>query len=290
MSEESVRRRTDRIAHQQTFQILTARVTLRTDCHEVAQKIGYLSQDARQEFAVCHAFSYEILRREDHFEVFCGKEHCASERELWLAIFSLQRLIHGRVFEMMDDVTRIHAGWGSIDGKAFLIVGDSLAGKTTLVTRLLYGGIRIGGDELVLVRDGRAMPFPRRFHIKSESLRLLPQLRPLVETMPFVTKDNGLSIYAFSPTEAGFDWSIEYREVKHLFFLESNHGGRSWAEVCPKHRMVQHLMPRSYFSESQDYRKIGELCGMVNEAACFTLHVGDLDAATGAVREILEAG
>ena len=51
------------------------------------------------------------------------------------------------------------------NGKRFLMVGDLGFGKTTLMTRLLFEGLHVDGDELVLIRDGKTVRFPWCFQI-----------------------------------------------------------------------------------------------------------------------------
>lgn len=54
------------------------------------------------------------------------------------------------------------------------------------MTRLLFDGLHVDGDELVLIRDGKTVPFPRRFHIKKSSLDLLPQIKSIIDTLPYI--------------------------------------------------------------------------------------------------------
>jgi hypothetical protein len=60
-------------------------------------------------------------------------------------------------------------------------------------------------------------------------------------------------------------------------------------ERCPKYLMVQKVMPMTFFSKSRDHVKIGELCRIIDRAACFVLRMGSLDTAVAAVRDKLTA-
>ncbi len=146
-------------------------------------------------------------------------------------------------------------------------------------------GFRIIGDEIVLIREGRATPFPRRFHIKQESTGLLPGIGHLLDTLPFNMTSYGHRMYSFSPQDAGYEWKINEGEVRAVFYLRPNHGGESRIETCPKYEMVRKVMPMSFLSESEDYKKIDRLCALIDKADCHVLHFGDLAGAVSALQQ-----
>jgi hypothetical protein len=62
----------------------------------------------------------------------------------------------------------IHAGVVGWNGKAVLIPGSPLAGKSTLVTALLRAGATYYSDEFALVdRAGRIHPYPRPINLRT---------------------------------------------------------------------------------------------------------------------------
>jgi len=153
------------------------------------------------------------------------------------------------------------------------------------MTRLLFEGFRIDGDELVIVHNEKVTPFPRRFLLKESSIDLLPQVKSMIDSVPYIQADNGSKIYSFAPSDAGFSWKIETRRADFFFYLESNHGGETRVEKCPKYLMVQKVMPRTFLSNSHDHLKIGQLCRMIDHSDCYILHLGNLDGAISSVRE-----
>lgn len=208
-----------------------------------------------------------------------------SSLDLSQTIFNLQWLIHKEALKDVTESIRIHAGCGELGGRRFLVAGDKGAGKTTLMVRLLFEGFRTVGDELVLMRDGKATPFPRRFHIKQDSVKLLPELEALFDSLPYNRTDYGHKMFSFTPRDAGFGWKIDEGEVCAIFYLQPNHGGQTRVEECPKYLMVQKIMPMTFLSETDDHMKIGELCSIIDRVDCYVLHVGDLKGAVSALRE-----
>jgi hypothetical protein len=95
---------------------------------------------------------------------------------------------HRRAFELasLAGWARIHAATVDLDGVRVLVVGPSGAGKTTLATRLLLDGADVQGDESVLVRRGASLAVPRALHLKPGTERVLPELAPVLPSLPVV--------------------------------------------------------------------------------------------------------
>jgi hypothetical protein len=273
--------------YETAFRLLACDFTVRSDCEPVARQLNFIAQNARQDFPVSGSFFYEVRSQNGEFLIVENGEPCVAVSDLSSLTYKLLWKIHSQAFDAIVSCVRIHAGCGEHNGNRFLIVGHSGAGKTTLMTRLLYDGFRVDGDEMVMLRNGKTFPFPRCFHIKECSLHLLPQIGPVLENAPFIERDNKSKVFSFSPSEAGFCWHIEKREAKIFFFLQPNHGGGTRIEECPKYLMVQRVMPQTFLSSSLDHPKIKELCQTIDSAACFVLYVGDLDSAVVAIRETL---
>lgn len=241
--------------------------------------------EAEQDYPVTKESVYELKVGGGACEILRNGEDVHSSYDLSKTIFNLQWLMHKEALAGITDRIRIHAGCGEWDGKRFLVVGDKGAGKTTLMVTLLLAGFRVVGDELALVRDGKAMPFPRRFHIKEESTRLLTQLKPLFETLPYNMTSYNHRMYSLSPHDVGRGWKIDEGDVRAVFYLVPNHGGETRIEECPKYMMVNRVMPMSFLSEEDDHMKIRHLCGMIDNAVCHTIYIGGLEGAVSAVRE-----
>lgn len=199
----------------------------------------------------------------------------------------LLALLHAKALSRFEGTLRIHAGYGERGGRRFIVVGDKGTGKSTLMVKLLLGGFRVTGDELVLVRGGEAFPFPRRFHIKEGSVPLLPGMAGLFETLPWNDTTYGQRMFSFSPADAGLEWKVDAGKIDAVFHLEPNHGRTTYIEECPKYRMVKRVMPMTYLAETEDHMKIPAVCRMVDEADCYVLGIGDLDGAVAALQEKL---
>ncbi len=210
-----------------------------------------------------------------------------SSEDISDTVFNLMWFIHKDALGCITDRVRVHAGCAEWEGKRFLVVGDKGTGKTTLMVTLLMVGFRVIGDELVLVRNGKALPFPRRFHIKQESTGLLRSMAGLIDSLPYNWTSYGHKMYSFTPLDAGLGWVIDEADVRAVFYLVPNHGGDTRIEECPKYLMVSRVMPMSFLSEKDDHLKIKHLCRMIDNAECFTIYIGGLEGAISGLRDKL---
>lgn len=81
-------------------------------------------------------------------------EATVAELELWVAEHALKRIF-------------VHAGVVAVNGRALLLPGRSLAGKTTLTAALVRAGAAYGSDEYApLLADGRVETYPRPLWVR----------------------------------------------------------------------------------------------------------------------------
>lgn len=269
--------------------MLDTAFTIHTESEELARRLAFIVHEAEHSISPIKKVSFEFNVRNDVYEIKKGGRICFTSDDLPNSIFHLQWHMHHEALKDITESIRIHAGCGELNGKRFLIVGDKGAGKTTLMVRLLFEGFRSIADELVLVRDTKVLPFPRRFHIKQYSVKLLPELKDLFDSLPFNQAKDDQKMYSFSPQDAGFDWKIDEGELRAVFYLEPNHGGETRVLECPKYMMAQRIMPMTFLSESEDYMKIGKICKIIDGVDCYVLHIGDLDEAVSKLKEIISA-
>jgi len=168
-----------------------------------------------------------------------------------------------------------------------LLAGDKGAGKTTLITRLLFEDAAIYGDETVLLRGENAIPFPRKFHLKDGIVSLIPQLAPICKNLTSYPAYYGGRFRFFDPTDAGFGWQITEGKVDTLFYLEPRHHKKTEVERCPEWLMVQKLMLQSSDFAANPEAQIGQLCHVVAMSDNFIIHLGDLDRAVMLLQDLL---
>src|SRR5260370_33981035 len=93
----------------------------------------------------------------------------ARDTELQQVLSALETDLHRYVSEASPDMTFLHAGVVGWRGRAILLPGHSLSGKTTLVREMLRLGATYYSDEFgVLANSANVHPFPRPRRILSD--------------------------------------------------------------------------------------------------------------------------
>jgi hypothetical protein len=119
----------------------------------------------------------------------------------------LETKLHNFVAVYAQRRVFIHSGVVGWRGKAVLIPGESLSGKTTLVTELVRAGATYYSDEFaVLDSHGRVHPFPRTLGLREEGETVQKKLK--VEEMGGVAGARPLPVkmIVFSQYRQGARW------------------------------------------------------------------------------------
>lgn len=102
--------------------------------------------------------------------LYADSERIARNTELDQVLAALETDLHRYVAEASPDMTFLHAGAVGWQGRAILLPGRSLSGKTTLVRELLRLGATYYSDEFAVVDDsGKVHPFTRPMGIREDS-------------------------------------------------------------------------------------------------------------------------
>lgn len=224
----------------------------------------------------------------EEYRISGGGDEDEFELSLAVAYNTLFNRLHDRAMQPMADHIRIHAASGRCGDGLFLLVGEKHAGKTTLAMHLLQQGVEMLGDELVLLRDGVGITFPRRFYLRHAALALLPGLTDRMRQAPFVNAQTEGRLLAADPLTVGRPWRIAPAPVRAVIFIEPNHGGASRLAQSGKVEMIRRVVPQSSPPASQREGWRADLCSTINRADTFVLHLGELDQAGKLLRIALD--
>jgi hypothetical protein len=279
--------RAGQLTHVETFQILACEIQIRTESTAFADRLRYVVQHASQDHEITDRVAYEIAHDGDEIILRENDTAVAVERSGEILFEELFKRIHQRAFAALPDDIRIHAASGIHNDRMFLLVGNPHSGKTTLAIHLLAAGMRIVGDELVMLRDGLAVAFPRKFYPREISFDLLPSLKTIAPSLPLVFGGDGIRRMAIDPIVLGRPWRIARLPVGAIFYLDPDFGSRTKATRSPKIDMVRLVMEQCAPPRSGRGSWIADLCAMVNGASTQMLEVGDLDSALALIRDTL---
>ena len=263
-----------------SIRLLACRIDVSVDCERLAACLDQLLPRVEQRYPVSRQHHLVVRRDGDAYRISEDGIERWAESDPLSAAYAVGARVHALALAAMPDFTKVHAGCASWDGRRLLAVGPPESGKTTLMARLAYDGFEVHGDELVLVKDGEALPYPRRFGIRGTTLALIPGLAEArgEHVGPLVT----------DPGQLGFHWVIDRRPIAAVFFLVPNHDGRTYLEPCPKHLMAQRVMSQSTAPRTGTQQWIRDVCDMLERAFSYTLKIGNLDEAVAILKETLQ--
>jgi hypothetical protein len=255
-----------------------------TDCQEFLDAFDGRVQHASQNFPPTRSHRLEVWRNERGYSLKEDGRQLDSQSDAEAAAEAVHWRMQDLSLAALPEFTKIHAGCASWQGKRFLMAGPTRAGKTTLMTRMLYEGFAVYCDDIVLLRRGEVLPYPRRLWIRANAVRLLPQI------VPFAIRSRKIrNHFSIDLTELGFEWRIYEAPVDAVFFLEANHGSDTRLEEYPKYAMAQRIMSQSNLPASGAQEWIKDVVAMLDTASSFLLHCGSLDSAIRAVKSVLGA-
>ena len=112
--------------------------------------------------------------------LYSGLARLSRTMDLQECLGTLEQRLHHFIAEYAKERVFVHAGVVGWQGKAILVPGRSLSGKSRLVAALLKMGATYYSDEYaILDADGRVEPFPRALSWRDEDggvRRLQPEL------------------------------------------------------------------------------------------------------------------
>jgi len=215
-----------------------------------------------------------------------GGEQDQYELSLAVTFSTLFARLHEHGLRRFSDYIRIHAASGFGPDGMVLLVGEKEAGKTTTAMHLLLEGFEIVGDELVLLRHGEAVTFPRPFYLRHTALDLLPKFGDHARVAPFVNSEIAGRLIATDPQKVGRPWRIRAAPVRAIVFLEPNHGGASGITTCSKVEMVRRVLTQSSPPSSGRDDWVADFCSTINQAETVIARMGDLASATDLFRPL----
>lgn len=114
----------------------------------------------------------EITCLGDHLVITDADGEHERHESFTTAMHALDQAIRSALAVRAPDLVFVHAGSVAVDGRALLLPGRSMAGKTTLVAALVRAGCTYLSDEYALIGpDGLVHPYPRRLSIREDGGR-----------------------------------------------------------------------------------------------------------------------
>jgi hypothetical protein len=141
--------------------------------------------------------------------LYADSERIARDTDLDQVLAALETDLHRYVAEASPDMTFLHAGVVGWQGRAILLPGRSLSGKTTLVRELLRLGATYYSDEFAVVDNfGKVHPFTRPLGIREDSTYVQTKYNPESLGAALGGKPLPLGAVAICKYKAGARWKL----------------------------------------------------------------------------------
>jgi hypothetical protein len=141
--------------------------------------------------------------------LYADSERIARDTDLDQVLTALETDLHRYVAEASPDMTFLHAGVVGWQGRAILLPGRSLSGKTTLVRELLRLGATYYSDEFAVVDNfGKVHPFTRPLGIREDSTYVQTKHAPETLGASLGGKPLPLGAVVICKFKAGARWML----------------------------------------------------------------------------------
>jgi hypothetical protein len=264
-------------------QLLACEFFVVADCDEFVTVLDGLVPHAIQRYPVSRRLGFEISRTGSGYHLSEDGRALDPREDARSAADAVFWRMHDVALEAVPQFTKLHAGCATWGARRLLVVGPAQSGKTTLMTRLLYEGFSVHCDDVVLLTGADVLPYPRRFRIRPAALSLLPEVAALADRLP---RDRGC--LALDPAEAGFAWEITIAPADAVVFLDPVRGDSARLEACPKHVTAARIMAQSNIPADGPRAWVRDICALLDRAACYVLHSGQLCHNVAALRAALQ--
>ena len=272
---------------QRTFSILGNRIVVTTDRLDLLERLEDIvvqtsdTLPSSRELDLHLAASDGVVRIEHEGRVL------ACEADPGLVIRALHLQINQLVLEPQHEVLKLHAAAGTWQGRFFMVTGDRGAGKTTLLLKMMLDGAEMHCDETVLLRDGLLQTFPRKFYVKTGTLKCLPHVAAVCATKRAYPGFFGKQLYFADPTDFGLPWRSREAPPWAVFYLTPAFKRAPVMQPCPKVEMAKQLMLQTVNLAGDLGRHVEQVCRLVGACRCYSLRVGGLEATAALLKKTL---
>ena len=190
--------------------------------------------------------------------------------------------------EAWSDHGQVQAALGRHDGRAFLLVGGPLSGRTVLSLALLFAGTDMTGDHLALVGGGKAVAYPRRFEYWESAAALLPGL-PAHAPSPLMFGGRSQQYqHQIDPLDLGRAWRLQPDPIGWIFCLEPNFYGQSSLRRCSPTEALRYILPNCSLPRTGGPLWTARLYALLDQAQPAILTLGTPETAVAWIHRALE--
>jgi hypothetical protein len=183
----------------------------------------------------------------------------------------------------------LHAAGLSINGRGFVLPGNSGAGKTTLAVALVRAGFDFLSDDLLFLRPGRhslrMLGFPDQSDVADETVSMFPELGSALTTAGIgAGRKSQIRVEEFYGAKTIWECRPEL-----VIFPRIGQTERSVLAPVGRDEALLELLPNMFLTEAASSQAhLDALTRLAQEARCYRLETGrDFDALADQFRSLV---
>jgi|SRR5579871_3641332 len=266
------------------LRLLASEFQVCSNCPDFLSRFATYVPQARQDFALSRCDTLSVTWTGDEYRIEGGGAQPDFEFDPASTVDAVWRRVFLQAAGLLSDHLFILGGiCGVAEGKGFLVIGPPRSGRTTLAVALALRGYEVSGDDLVLLLDGKAVAWPRRFLLPEVSVALLPALANQEAFRSIAAMPRVNVVVPTDPAELGHAWHIRPVEPATVVCLEASFGARSRLRVAQKREAIGRIMPLCAAPTGGRPDWLHDLCRTVDSASTYVLELGDIGMACDAL-------
>lgn len=270
------------------LRLLACEFQVRTNSLEFLTRFATFVPRAEQAFPVSCSEVVTVTWTDDEYRIAGGDAEDDFELDTGSAVEAVSRRLYRRAANLVPDhIFLIGCLCASVAGQNCLIVGSRRSGKTTLAVALTLRDHDVTGDDLVLLRGGATVAWPRRFLLPEESVLRLPRLLDMQKRFRRIAALPRVDIVVpTDPADFGRPWRIRSEPTETIIYLKPKFGTRSSLRTASKQEMVGLVVPHCAPPISGRKDWLLDVCRTIDGAATYVLELGDVAGACDALEEV----
>jgi hypothetical protein len=193
--------------------------------------------------------------------------------------------INQEAIRRTGDYLLVHAAAASWRGRGLMFPAPADSGKTTLIAGLIRGGLRYLTDEAALIdQDGTLHPYPKTLSLRPPSMEVIPELQ---ESLPPEFAWRSRLKYHVRPQDLRPRAIGRPCPVGYVIVPRYARGSPTVLESLRRPEALMELATNCFNLNRFGAEGLALLAGVVRNAQCYKLSMGDLDGAVTIVLDLV---